>query len=678
MSKSRALLREGLILSKGPNMATPTVDTPIWLRQAFLLPTSTNQISYGSETRRRFANSAAFKFTNTSPGGNFTMNNLPQYTRHADIRQPGRGRGSANKSLGMGRYYSEAHDDLAQKVHMAFGVPRFSSWASFFTNFYDRSAATFANSGKTTDLWYQLGNVAAFVVTLPVQPFIIGISGVSKVLSFLTKSSPSKWFYFKPTMHAYWSSVNTLANEFAINLGLQPRLFTDPDTQNQMGDPGQDITVEDMKVFSALMPGFFSPNGGVDVMSLAGRAQRKADDARKAFKAMSEKAKNIDELKKGANALMQQTPTDPSPGASARQYFLDYLQADPIGESAIIDSEKFSEWGDLSKVSNFIVGAQRDGTQFITLRVDATGEQSESFSSSTTSVGAAQTLNTKVTEGRAAQFNFMDGNVTDTIGASFSAIKNVINGALDMVNLSGLATLAGSAFVDVPEYWESSVASLPTASYTVPLVCAHGNKISRFLNIYLPLAMLLPMALPRSAGRSAYTAPFICQLFHQGRNQKQLGIVDSMTIRRGTGHVGWNAENEMLNCEVTFTVKDLSKLMHIPMKAGFASASWLGTAASASVMAAAELVGESTLNFAAAATNGAVWDEQSLFNDYTATLTSLSWANFYYAGKRLNLNIAKQVQAFQSWRSPANLMSWVLDGDVARTAAAFAATTERF
>lgn len=658
----------------------------IWLRQAFLLPVTADPKSYGSMSKRRYANSAAFKFENTTLGGNFAINPLPQYTRYADIRQPGRGRTWEQRFSGMGRYYSEAHDDTKQEIVMSFGNPSFSSWTSFFTNFYDRSAASIANHGVSSKLWYNLGLAQGYFITLPLQPFIMGLTGVNRVYNFLSKNSPSKWFYFKPAMHTYWSAVNTIANEMSIGMGLTPRVWSDDNTR-QLEQPNQPPMDETFANFQRLYPNLFRKDGGFDIMSLATRTQRMADRARDAEDILLSRADTIQELRTSLEGLLNMNMGAFDSPVDSKKYFEDHLAALGASENpneTQIDGTSFSSWTDLEDWYEFVRSSQRDGSQFITVRAEYNGEVSESFSNSTRDVGIASTLNTKVMEGRSARYNFMDGNITDGIGAVKKALGDFVSGALDSVNLSGLETLTGTAFIDVPEHWESSMMNLPSATYTVNLHTPYGNKLSRFLFMYIPIAMLLPMVLPRSAGRSAYTSPFICQLFHRGRAQRQLGICSDFSIRRGTGNVGWNAEHEMLNCEISFTIKDLSKIMHMPIKAGFASDNWLGTAARGAAQMAGQgvdVVMEADNNkaqgVAAALTDGAVWDEQSLFQDYIASLTSMSWSELFYVGKRLNYNITRSVTHFNSWKTPSNFMSWALDSEVARLASAFAASTDR-
>lgn len=670
----------------------PTSDTTLkdseWVRHAFLVPPELRGGDFGRESnsqRLKEPTTADYKFTDSSLGGNFAINNPPQFTRNADIRYPG----LLNRAngLGMGRYYSEAIDDPKQVIHMSFGVPTYNSIAQFFTSFYDTRMARLANTGKSSESFYTIGLAAGYIVSLPIQPFIIGLSFANRVMNFLQNQSPSKWYYFKPNMHSYWSAVNTIANDLAVHVGLIPRVFSD---HNDDGESGVDALLKDNgggneydpKVFHDLMPDLYRSDGGIDVMALALRSQRIAGKAREEAEELRKGAGDADQLRGALLNFLSNHPdtVGHDDAMSAREYFILAVENESEGGEAV-NEDPTTNWSGLSfkGISEFMRATKEAGSQFASFRVNHTGTMSESFSNSLKDSDVAQQVNSKVQDARNIRFSVMDGNISEGFEGLLGSIAAVTEGVLDSVKLGGLMTLAGNAFIDVPRHWENSVANLPRAEYTIPLYSPYGNVVSRYQNLLIPLAMVLAGGLPLSAGRASYTSPFICQIYHQGRVQCQLGMIDSITINRGTGNVGWNAEHQMLGAEITFSVADLSTIMHAPIKGAFGGdGNVFVNTATAAATAVAELGGDTAAGVATALTNSAVWDEGSAFNDYMAVLGGLSLNDSYYFQNRMNINATRALRSFKSWRSPSNWMVMAGDDSISRMVMQFGQGTSRF
>jgi len=219
----------------------------------------------------------------------------------------------------------------------------------------------------------------------------------------------------------------------------------------------------------------------------------------------------------------------------------------------------------------------KDGAEFATFRVDHTGSVEESFQSSTGETDIAQKFNSASAQGRAAKFSLFGGNID---GGPIDAVKNglgsIIEGGISGIPFIGSTIMpalkagAGAAYADIPEYWQNSSASMPRMSYTMQLVAPYGNPLSQMINIYIPLCMILAGALPLSTGKQSYTSPFLCQVFDQGRCQTRLGIIDSLQITRGVSNLGFNKKKQAMAIDVSFTVKDLSTVLHMPIATGFA------------------------------------------------------------------------------------------------------------
>lgn len=628
-----------------------------WVRRSFLV--AKNDLA-PNDYRNRIFTMAVTKYTDTTPGGNHCINPPPQFTRHADLKI----KGPFNKSTGMGRYYSEAIDDNSQIIHMRFGVEQYNSMTTFFSGFYNSSAGQLARTGRANSAFYMLGKAVGYVVQLASWK-LLAIHFIGAAFKVLAERPTSKFYYSKPAMPLYWNAATTILNHLAVNRGIVARFSANADIE-KMND-GYQFDDAARKQFHAMGPNIFNKNGTIDLYAVANKAKRVE---RKRMALLEKTLENAKDL--GSNGLRDNirkiytSALHDDREVSLQGYLDKWFDTDQSkpktgdNESAntteSLDANK-SNW---EKLKEFYNAEVDDGSHFASFRVNATGQVSNQFINSVGESDLQSKINGISSQARMANFSFANGNliggaVGEAIGGVMKSVKDFTTGVLDSVELTGLATLAGAAFVDIPKTWTSSTAQLPTSTYTISLQSAYGNPMSQLLNLDMPLAMLLAGALPKSTGKQSHVGPFLVELYDKGRCQTRLGMIDSLSISRGVGNVGWNQAGKALGIDVTFSVVDMSSVMHMPISEHYSLFDM-------ATQALASATGSENARAAAAGLAGGAFDEDTVYSDYLATLAGMSLNDQVHPFRKLKLNLTRRMVAYDSWASISHMASFM--GDV--------------
>lgn len=289
------------------------------------------------------------------------------------------------------------------------------------------------------------------------------------------------------------------------------------------------------------------------------------------------------------------------------------------------DASKGYREGVFKRTKDFFIAEMDHGAAFFSFRPDYAGPIGESFSNSFGESEIQRKINDMSSSARSARFNFADGNVTGLLSGVVDAAKGFIGGALNQFHVQGLAVLAGNAFVDIPQVWESATAQLPTASYTVRLGGPYGNPISQLMDIDIPLACFMAMALPRATGPQSYTSPFLLEFYDRGRAQSRLAAVSSFSVQRGVGNLGFAQDWRALAVEITITLMPLDSIVAMPITTGFS-------------------INPAKIMFT----------EDTAFTDYLNVLSGMGLHDQIYFLNKWKLNVTRGLQNFDTFFSAAH------------------------
>ena len=586
-----------------------------WFKQGFMA----NPIDYDSRDGRSYNgtsgrnfNAAAFKFCDTTLGGYRAINPTPQFTRFADLKA----RPRIDASAGVGRYWSEAIDDNQQVISLRPGVAEFNSMGNFLTRMYEPSAARLARTGEGNSFIGTAVDIAGMIIAVPLAVLTTTWHAIKGIF---TNVPYNKYYYSRPAAPLYWNAVDTMLTKLAIDMRLlegvkvgsddpakvkasSPEDGSDGESSGESLFVKDSISKEDRLEMYRLMPDIFDPDVGFDMRKVATKYQRLANREHAALEKIQEEARDREDLVTrtrnyfekqnaiDANIMLQRSKqewlqayvdgpgkppkaknvTPPEGGGTQQNKTANKVSNQAEEQSSVIGGVfdwLFDTAG--SMFEHFKATAQM-GAEWINIAVNETTGISESFNNSTADSPLAEAINSKSSAARSTQFTWAGGNLGDNpvsnlLEGVMGLAKDAVSSVGNAIGLSGVGTLLGGGYVEVPKFWENSDASFTTASYEFTLKATYGNRISIFKDIYVPLCMMLALALPMSAGPNSYTSPFLLEVFDQNKLQTRLGIIDSLSISRFGGNRTRSVDGLPLEVTVSFSIADLSTVMHMPI-----------------------------------------------------------------------------------------------------------------
>lgn len=193
----------------------------------------------------------------------------------------------------------------------------------------------------------------------------------------------------------------------------------------------------------------------------------------------------------------------------------------------------------------------------------------DSFTNETTSTTLASTIDGL--SDKAREIQFLIGTASSAVGEAFdkvdgtlSSIKTQIDNIVKSISggntifttiANSVKTIVSGGRMLFPQIWSNSTFS-KSYNISIKLTTPSTDRISWWLNIYVPLCHLMALVLPRSEYINSYTTPFLIKAFYKGMFNIDMGIITEMTFNKGK-EGSWTKDGLPTVVDVSFTIQDL-------------------------------------------------------------------------------------------------------------------------